>query len=207
MLQWSAGVLLVNQSIGWEGYYLQLCPPCRKFLMNPSFFFLFKLSSPAGAQCFSWLGKWGAIGERMKLVLIIVLTHLGCSPYLVWFITSPHNQNHTCQSSLVLALMPVYESWHETVLLYINRYTAAWLYRVCVSIPKWMYSGVVIVLTGQACGAGAGHTSLLMTFENLAGYRESRRGLRALVLVPPEQAGSSAPDKVRQCICLRAGSI
>lgn len=38
-------------------------------------------------------------------------------------------------------------------------------------------------------GPGAGRTSPPMTFENLAGYRESRRGgLRALVLVLPEQA-------------------
>lgn len=76
-----------------------------------------------------------------------------------------------------------------------------------ISIPKWMYPSVVIVLMGQACGAGVGHTSLLMTFENLAGYRESRRGLRALVLVLPEQAGSFALDEVRQCVCLRARAI
>lgn len=62
-----------------------------------------------------------------------------------------------------------------------------------------MYPGVVFVLMGQTYEAG--HTSPvpLMTFENLAGYRESRLGLKALVLVLPEQAGSSALDEVRQC--------
>lgn len=59
----------------------------------------------------------------MRLGLIIVLSHVICSPDLAQFIVNSHAKQHTCQSSLLLALMPVYEHLRERVAIYKYMYS------------------------------------------------------------------------------------
>lgn len=69
---------------------------------------------------------------------------------------------HTCQSPLDLAWLPAYRARNNMLGYSIETYTSlAWL--MC-SWGALMLPGVVMPLTRRTCGAGAGHTSLLLTF-------------------------------------------
>lgn len=108
-------LLDVKESAGCEGHRAF---PRQRVTVDESIHLWNAATPPWQAVFHLFSGSREDVDERMRLVLIIVLSHVSCSPYLEWFISNSHTEQRTCQSSLVLALMPVYEPRHERVAIY-----------------------------------------------------------------------------------------
>lgn len=121
-------------------------------------------SCPWGVVLNLFSVKWESADGRMGLGLIMVLSHpipaLNLDTVLLCTGTGT---THTCQSSLDLAPLPVYkrQEWHAGI-QYRDVHQPG-LTLMC-SWCELMFPGVVMPLMRRTCGAGAGHTSLLMTF-------------------------------------------
>lgn len=92
-----------------------------------------------------------------------VITSHPCSEFRHSLLCTGTATAHTCQSSLDLASLPVYkcQEWHAGI-EYRDVHQPG-LTLMC-SWCELMLPGVVMPLMRRTCGAGAGHTSLLMTF-------------------------------------------
>lgn len=125
--------------------------------------------SPSAASC-PWSivlnlfsVKWERVDGRMRLGLISVITTHPCSEFRHSLLCTGTATAHTCQSSLDLASLSVYkcQEWHAGI-EYRDVHQPG-LTLMC-SWCELMLPGVVTPLMRRTCGAGAGHTSLLMTF-------------------------------------------
>lgn len=126
--------------------------------------------SPSAASC-PWgivlnlfSVKWERVDGRMRLGLIIVLSHPIPALNLDTVYCALAQPQHTLVNpSLDLASLPVYkcQEWHAGI-EYRDVHQPG-LTLMC-SWCELMLPGVVMPLMRRTCGAGAGHTSLLMTF-------------------------------------------